>query len=41
MKAIITTKKRGNSVGFIIPELIVRKLKIKEGDKLILTIEKK
>ncbi|HLD05728.1 MAG TPA: hypothetical protein VJG90_08465 [Candidatus Nanoarchaeia archaeon] len=41
MRTVVITKKRGKSVGFIIPEFVVNKLNIHAGDAITLTINKK
>jgi antitoxin component of MazEF toxin-antitoxin module len=41
METIVKTKKWGNSVGIVLPSDLIKEEKIKPGDQVILSIEKK
>ncbi len=41
MKIVVITKKWGNSIGFIVPRHVVKKLNLKVGEAVIITLEKK
>jgi len=41
MELVLQVRRIGNSYGIIIPKAVVNRLKIKEGDKIIIKIKRK
>ena len=41
MELVLQVRRIGNSYGIIIPKAVVNRLKIKEGDKIIIEIKRK